>query len=94
MQSNGLGLESTSSVVNLEGNLMISALATKSDKPRYLRLVNKFDYLTNGKSKSGYHTMQDLYHLIKQDERDVVSVSYADALAAFKSTDNAEDFLK
>ena len=63
-------------------------------KPRYLRLVNKFDYLTNGKSKTGYHTMQDLYHLMKEDEQQVVEVSFADALQAFKTTDSAEAFVR
>lgn len=69
-------------------------MSTTGNKPRYLRLVNKFDYLSNGKSKTGYHTLQDLHYMMKADEYDVVSVNYGTALDAFKTTDNAIDFVE
>ena len=71
---------------------MLSELIPRNDggviKPRYLRLVNKFDYLSNGKSKTGYHTVQDLSLMMRQDELEVISVDYMTVLEAFKTSDN------
>ena len=64
------------------------------ERPRYLRLENKFDYLSSGKSKTGYHTLQDLHHLSREEEYDIVTVNYTSALDAFKATDNALDFVE
>ena len=38
--------------------------------------------------------MQDLCHLLRAEEYDIVSVDYGKALNAFKTTQNASDFLK
>ena len=88
-----LGLQSNTvqaNTVNHDGYLMISTLNSDPATPQYLHLVNKFDYLTSGKAKTGYHTLKDR-HLNKQGE--TVHISYIEALEAFKRTDNAKDFM-
>jgi len=60
---------------------MISTLDSDPATPKYLHLTNKFDYLSNGKAKTGYHTLKDRY-LDKQGQ--VVHISYIQALEAFK----------
>lgn len=84
----------SASVINLDGNLLLTELVKIDERPRYLRLENKFDYLSNGKSKTGYHTLQDLHHLSREEEYDIVTVNYTSALDAFKATDNALDFVE
>lgn len=61
------------------------------DDYNLLHLSNKFDYLSNGRAKTGYHTLKDRQFAQKDN---VVSISYMEALEAFKTTDNAEDFIK
>ena len=41
--------------------------------------------------KTGYHTLKD-EHLAARE--DVISANYVEVLEAFKSTDNAEDFVR
>ena len=69
---------------------MISTLGSNPELPQYLHLANKFDYLSNGKAKTGYHTLKDRY-LDKHGQ--VAHISYIEALEAFKRTDNARDFM-
>ena len=82
---------------NYEGCVMISPLKNDSydddskESNTYLHLANKFDYLSNGKAKTGYHTLKDRQLTQKGN---IISVTYTEALEAFKTTDNAEDFLK
>ena len=64
-----------------------------------VHLINKQDFLSSGKSKTGYHTLKDDY-LIKLDsiegekKYNFVPVDYVELLDAFKTTDNAMDFLR
>ena len=71
----------------------LDSISSSAEKSSYLHLVNKFDYLTNGKSKTGYHTLKDKYLSEKQGVT-IHTVNYGEALDAFKTTNNAEDFLK
>ena len=81
---------------NLDGYLMVSKLdsiSSKAGESSYLHLVNKFDYLSNGKSKTGYHTLKDKY-LLEKPNVDIHTVNYGEALDAYKTTESAEDFVK
>ena len=57
-------------------------------------MENKFDYLSSGKAKTGYHTFKDVQLAKNSEQAELTKVSYIEALEAFKVTENAEDFLK
>lgn len=66
-------------------------MAKLSDSGKYLHLVNKFDYLSNGKSLTGFHATKE--HQLAE-KGNTVSVTYVDVLEAFMATENAEDFVR
>ena len=58
-----------------------------------LVMENKFDYLSSGRAKTGYHKLRDASIANNSKGLQVVSVGYIEVLEAFKVTQNAEEFL-
>ena len=56
-------------------------------------MENKFDYLSSGMAKTGYHRLRDTSIAANSRGLEVFSVGYIEVLEAFKVTQNAEEFL-
>ena len=71
---------------NVDGYLILAE--TKSGT--LLNLENKFDYLTNGNSRTGYHVLK---HRHFSDHSRFVNLNYLDAIEAYKRSESDKGFV-